>query len=84
MENQSKRGNPYDWIGPVVDSALFAGREEELKTIEDEIARLNKVFQDFTKEGGWAKPEFVPSFDVGNRKLDSIKKRGGGKTLWMR
>lgn len=40
MDNKGKRENPYDWIWPVKDPALFAGRAEELKTIEKEIARL--------------------------------------------
>lgn len=40
VENRSKTENVYDWIWPVTDPALFAGREEELKIIKGEIARL--------------------------------------------
>jgi len=34
------RKNPYDWINPVVEAKLFAGRREELETIEEEITKL--------------------------------------------
>jgi len=40
MEATSARENPYDWINPIVDPELFAGREEELATIREEIAKL--------------------------------------------
>lgn len=40
MAITSTKTNPYDWINPVVDPGLFAGRKEELATIEEEIARL--------------------------------------------
>ncbi|MBA7714907.1 hypothetical protein ES703_123939 [subsurface metagenome] len=40
MEKVGAKTNPYDWISPVVDPDLFAGREEELGIIKDEISRL--------------------------------------------
>jgi len=40
MDTMSAKTNPYDWINPVIDLQLFAGRKEELATIEEEIARL--------------------------------------------
>jgi len=33
--------NPYDWINPVIERGLFAGREEELGVIKDEVMRLS-------------------------------------------
>ncbi len=40
MDTPNLRKNPYDWFWPVVDANLFAGRREELETIEKEIAKL--------------------------------------------
>lgn len=40
MNAVNSKQNPYDWIWPVVESELFAGREQELETIEKEVARL--------------------------------------------
>ena len=43
MTTRSTYENPYDWYGEVVDPELFAGRIEELKIVDDEIARLANV-----------------------------------------
>ena len=40
MGKVEAKTNPYDWISPVADPDLFAGREEELGIIKDEISRL--------------------------------------------
>ncbi len=40
MNTNTKKSNPYDWINPIADPELFAGREEELSTIMEEIMRL--------------------------------------------
>jgi len=40
MNAVNLKQNPYDWFWPVVESELFAGRKQELETIEKEIARL--------------------------------------------
>jgi hypothetical protein len=40
MEDKKIRTNPYDWINPVGDPKLFAGRKEELSKIMDEILRI--------------------------------------------
>ncbi len=40
MEEVEAKTNPYDWINPVTNPDLFAGREEELGIIKDEISRL--------------------------------------------
>ena len=39
LAHNSKK-NPYDWINPIVEAKLFAGRRKELDTIEEEIKRL--------------------------------------------
>lgn len=36
----SQKRSPYDWKFPVKDRKLFAGRDEELEIIDNEIARL--------------------------------------------
>ena len=40
MEDQAKIFNPYDWINPVSDAQLFAGRKEELSKTMAEIYRI--------------------------------------------
>jgi len=40
MATRNPRTNPYDWINPVVEARLFAGRKAELEIIEEEIAKL--------------------------------------------
>ena len=40
MAEEQRVSNPYDWEHEVTDSALFAGREEEIIRIEREFARL--------------------------------------------
>lgn len=38
--SKSNRKNPYDWINPLNDPDLFAGRREELATMEEQLSRL--------------------------------------------
>jgi hypothetical protein len=40
MNTSANKTNPYDWTRPIADPALFAGRQEELSTIIEEIMRL--------------------------------------------
>jgi hypothetical protein len=40
MSTNTAKTNPYDWINPVTDPQLFAGRKQELSTIQEEILRL--------------------------------------------
>ena len=40
MATHNPKKNPYDWINPIVEAKLFAGRRKELDTVEEEIARL--------------------------------------------
>jgi tetratricopeptide (TPR) repeat protein len=40
MQDKTDKINPYDWINPIDDPKLFAGRKEELSKIMDEILRI--------------------------------------------
>lgn len=40
MNTSNERQNPYDWQMPVQDPNIFAGREEELSLVEEELTRL--------------------------------------------
>lgn len=40
MNTVNVKRNPYDWINPVDEPTLFAGRKEELATIEEHLSRL--------------------------------------------
>ena len=36
----SQHSSPYDWVSPIYDPLIFAGREEETKAIMKDIERL--------------------------------------------
>ena len=40
MDSKTIAPNPYDYINEVRNSALFAGRREELAQLEEEVAAL--------------------------------------------
>lgn len=40
MEPNNIRPNPYDYVNEVTDPALFAGRQEELSQLKEDVARL--------------------------------------------
>jgi hypothetical protein len=42
MEDKVVKINPYDWINPIDDPKLFAGRKEELAKIMAEILRIKE------------------------------------------
>jgi hypothetical protein len=42
MDSTKERVNPYDWINPIHDAHLFAGRKEELSRVTSEILRIRE------------------------------------------
>jgi len=42
MEHEATKINPYDWINPIYDPKLFAGRKEEISKISNEILRIKE------------------------------------------
>ena len=42
INHSASTGNPYDWINPIRDQKIFAGRKEELSKIIDEVTRVKK------------------------------------------
>ena len=41
MNSRTVTTNPYDYVNEVTNPALFAGRQQELAQLEDDIARLS-------------------------------------------
>jgi tetratricopeptide (TPR) repeat protein len=42
MNKKARKANPYDWITPIKDPKLFAGRRDELSKVMVEILRLKE------------------------------------------